>query len=56
MATSWSTRTKPTTSWDERHDFILQENGDFLLQENGFKFLISKLYTKFTDWTSRVKP
>ena len=57
MATSWTTRTKPNaTTWDSRHDFLLQENGDFLLQESGFKFLIGKLYTRFTDWTNRTKP
>ena len=54
MTTTWSGRTKPTTEYDERINYLLNEDGTYLLQESGDKIVINQLYTEYTDWTERT--
>lgn len=55
MATSWTGRTSPTTSWGARTDlwFLLMETWDFLLLETWDKFLLEESYSVNTSWTWR---
>ena len=53
MTTTWSKRTKPTTGWDGRIDYLLNEDETYLLWEDGTKIVISQKYTENPNWTER---
>lgn len=55
--TTWTHKSKNSTTWKSTTDFLLQELGDFLLQENGGKIVLqqSKRHKNETTWTYKSK-
>lgn len=51
---TWTTRTEPTATYDDRDDYLLMEDGGYLLQENGSKILLNGGGTP--NWTERTTP
>jgi hypothetical protein len=55
--TTWTERTEPTTTFNERIGYLLAEDGSFLLKEDGGKIVLADLlYTDNRDWTERTEP
>ena len=52
-STSLTNRTPITTTWDQRVDFLLLEDGFCLLLEDGFKIVLSGVSDGSTEWTNR---
>lgn len=51
---TWTTRTKPTTTWGDRSAYLLNEDGGFLLWEDGTKIVISEIaYSEHATYTKR---
>lgn len=52
MSTTFTDRTPITTAWDQREDFLQEEDRFYLLQENSGKIVLSDISQ--TTWTDRT--
>jgi len=52
MPTAWNNRTTITTAWDQRVDYLEQEDRFYLLLEDSGKIVLSGVNQ--TPWTDRA--
>lgn len=54
ITTAITDRTPVTTTWDQRNDYLLQEDTFYLLLEDGGKIVLSGVTERATAWTDRT--